>query len=93
MAASPITEQVVNAAQQAWCDGLVHIGVVAAEGGDVRAAASDLVDALYDYAEGTVFFKPTLAFAKNTFRSTKGGCDFVLRGRRSGLPRGYRLCP
>ena len=44
MATSPITEQMVNAAQQAWCDGLVHIGAVAAAGGDVRAAAGDLVD-------------------------------------------------
>ena len=63
----------VNAAQQAWCDGLVHIGAVDAEGGDVRGAASALVDALYDYEEGTVFFKPTLAFGKNTFRSTRRG--------------------
>jgi hypothetical protein len=73
LATSPISEQMVNAAQQAWCDGLVHIGAVAAAGGDVRTAAGDLVDALYDYAEGTVFFKPTLAFGKNTFRSTRRG--------------------
>ena len=92
MVSSPISEQMVNAAQQAWCDGLVHIGAVAAEGGDVRAAACDLVDALYDYAEGTVFFKPTLAFGKNTFRSTRRGCDLLFRGRRSGLPGGYGLC-
>ena len=31
-----ITEAEVNAAQQAWCDGLVHIGAVDAQGGDVR---------------------------------------------------------
>src|SRR6516225_9577724 len=73
MATSSITEDMVDAAQQAWCDGLVHIGAVDAEGGDARAAASALVEALYDYAEGTVFFKPTLAFGKNTFRSTKQG--------------------
>jgi hypothetical protein len=73
MATSSISKQMVNAAQQAWCDGLVYLGTVDAEGGDVRSAASDLVDALYDYAEGTVFFKPTLAFGKNTFRSTRRG--------------------
>jgi hypothetical protein len=73
MAKGPISEEMVNAAQQAWCDGLVHIGTIDAEGGDVRGAVSDLVDTLYDYAEGIVFFKPTLAFAKNTFRSTKQG--------------------
>ena len=70
---SRISEAMVNAAQQDWCDGLVRIGEVDAQGGDVRAAASDLVDALYDYAEGTVFFKPTMAFGKNTFRNTRQG--------------------
>ena len=54
-------EEMVNAAQRAWCDGLVLIGAVHAEGGDVRTVASELVDELYDYAEGTVFFKATLA--------------------------------
>jgi hypothetical protein len=70
---TPITEDEVNAAQQAWCDALIRIGAVHAEGGDFRAVASALVDDLYDYAEGTVFFKPTLAFGKNAFRSTKKG--------------------
>jgi hypothetical protein len=70
---TPISEDDVNAAQQAWCDALVHIGAVHAEGGDFRAVASTLIDELYDYAEGTVFFKPTLAFGKNAFRSTKQG--------------------
>lgn len=73
MTTHPITEKMVNAAQQAWCDGLVHIGAVDAAGADAKAAASELVDAIYDYAEGTVFFKPTLAFGKNTFRSTRRG--------------------
>jgi hypothetical protein len=73
MATRLVSEDMVNAAQQDWCDGLVQIGAVDAGGGDVRKAASDVVDALYDYAEGTVFFKPTLAFGKNTFRSTRRG--------------------
>ncbi len=73
MTTHPITEEMVNSAQQAWCDGLVHIGEVHAAGADARAAAGELVDALYDYADGTVFFKPTLAFGKNTFRSTRRG--------------------
>jgi hypothetical protein len=68
-----ITEAEVNAAQQAWCDGLVKIGRVYKDGGDYKAAASQLIDDLYDYQEGKVFFKPTLAFGKNTFRSTKEG--------------------
>lgn len=86
MATSPISEQMVNAAQQAWCDGLVHIGAVDAEGGDVHAAACDLVDALYDYAEGTVFFKPTLAFGKNTFRCTRQGAISYFVGGDPDFP-------
>jgi hypothetical protein len=86
MATSSISEQMVNDAQQAWCDGLVHIGAVDAEGGDVRAAASDLVDALYDYAEGMVFFKPTQAFGKNTFRGTKQGAVAYFVGGDPDFP-------
>jgi len=51
----------------------VRISDVAAERGDVRTSAGDLVDALYDYAQGMVFFKPTLAYGKNRFRSYRRG--------------------
>lgn len=93
MPGSPISEEMVNAAQQAWCDGLVHIGVVDAGGGDVRAAAGDLVDALYDYAEGTVFFKPTMAFGKNTFRPTRRGAISYFVGGDPDFPedKGFAL--
>jgi hypothetical protein len=70
---TPISEKDVNAAQQAWCDALIRIGAVHAEDGDYHAVASALIDELYDYAEGTVFFKPTLAYGRNAFRSTKRG--------------------
>ena len=83
---APITEHEVNAAQQAWCDALVRIAAVHAEGGDFRAVASGLIDGLYDYAEGTVFFKPTLAFGKNTFRSTKRGALSYFVGGDSDFP-------
>jgi MFS family permease len=39
-----ITEADVNAAQQAWCDGLVKIGKVHKDGGDYRAVARRLID-------------------------------------------------
>ena len=32
---TPISESDVNAAQQAWCDALIRIGAVHAEGGDM----------------------------------------------------------
>jgi hypothetical protein len=69
----PITEDEVNAAQTAWCHALITIGQVYSEGGDFEAVADRLIDDLYDYKEGTVFFKPTLAFNPNAFRSTKEG--------------------
>ena len=57
----------VNAVPRAWCDGLVLIGAFHAEGGDVRTVASELVDELYNYAKGTVFFKPTLGLEGTRF--------------------------
>lgn len=78
-----ITDTEVNVAQQAWCDGLVKIGKVYKDGGDYKAVASQLIDDLYDYREGKVFFKPTLAFGKNTFRPTKeGALSYFIGGNR-----------
>lgn len=81
-----ITEAEVNAAQQAWCDGLVKIGRVYKDGGDYKIVASQLIDDLYDYAEGKVFFKPTLAYGKNTFRSTKAGALSYFIGGDKNFP-------
>jgi hypothetical protein len=81
-----VSEEEVNAAQQAWCDGLVKIGKVHKEGGDYKAAASRLIDDLYDYTEGKVFFKPTLAFGKNTFRQTKEGALAYFVGGNKDFP-------
>lgn len=83
---APITEAEVNAAQQAWCDGLVTIGKVYAEGGDYKAAAAEIVDSLYDYKEGKVFFKPTLAAGRNTFRPTRDGALSYFVGGNSSFP-------
>src|SRR5262249_32185265 len=81
-----ITERDVNAAQQAWCAGLVKIGKVHQEGGDYKAVASQLIDDLYDYEEGKVFFKPTLTFGKNTFRPTKEGALSYFVGGNKDFP-------
>jgi hypothetical protein len=88
-----ITEAEVNAAQQAWCDGLVRIGKVHKDGGDYKAVASQLIDDLYDYKEGKVFFKPTLASGKNTFRNTKEGALSYFIGGNANFPedKGFAL--
>jgi hypothetical protein len=83
---SPITEQQVNAAQQAWCDGLVRVAQTHAQGGDAKAEAGRMIDALYDYADGTVFFKPTLAFGPRTFRPTREGALAYFVGGNPAFP-------
>ena len=84
--AAPITEADVNAAQQAWCDGLVKISKTAKEGGDAKAVAGQVIDDLYDYQEGVVFFKPTLASGKNTFRPTRAGALSYFVGGNKEFP-------
>jgi len=82
----PITEAQVNAAQQAWCDGLVRVAQTHAKGGDASAEAATMIDALYDYAEGKVFFKPTLAFGPRTFRPTREGALAYFVGGNPSFP-------
>ena len=68
-----ITEKEVNAAQQAWCDRLVEISEAYRNGGNYRQLAENFIDDLYDFKEGRVFFRPTLAAAPNNFRTTREG--------------------
>jgi hypothetical protein len=90
-----ITEDQVNAAQQAWCDGLVEIGKIHQGGGNIRAAALALIGGLYDYAEGVVFFKPTMAYGKQTFRDTAKGALSYFVGGDPDFPddKGFALKP
>ena len=81
-----ITEDEVNAAQTAWCNALVTIGEAYGKGGDYQAVACRLIDELYDYKDGTVFFKPTLAFGANSFRSTKEGALSYFIGGNPNFP-------
>jgi hypothetical protein len=70
-----ITEEQVIAAQQAWGDALVAISnTYETEGIDAaRELARDVIDAAYGYDMGPVLFKPTLAEAPQTFRTTPEG--------------------
>lgn len=69
----PITEAEVNAAQQAWCDGLLQISKAHMNGGDYKTLAAKIIADSYDYADGKVFFKPTLSSRPDTFRPTAEG--------------------
>lgn len=94
-AVEKITKAEVNAAQQAWCDALVAIGKTSEEGGDAKALATKVLSEAYDYDKGTVFFKPTLAYGKNTFRPTKAGALAYFVGGDPNFPedKGFALTP
>ena len=81
-----ITEAQVNQAQQDWCDGLVRIGAIYRQGGDYRQAAEIVVDTLYDYQDGVVFFKPTLAHGAKTFRCSREGAISYFVGGNPDYP-------
>ncbi len=84
--AGPITEAQVNAAQQAWCDGLVNVAQTHAKGGNAKAEAEKMIDNLYDYSDGKVFFKPTMAFGPRTFRPTREGALAYFVGGNPNFP-------
>lgn len=90
-----ITYDEVNAAQQAWCDALVKIGQIKEEGGDYKSFAEQVLSNAYNYDQGKVFFKPTLAYGEQTFRNTKKGALAYFVGGDSEYPndKGFALTP
>lgn len=90
-----ITPEEVNAAQQAWCDGLVNIGKVYKEGGDYKGVASKFIDDAYDFTGGRTFFRPTLATAPQAFRTSKAGALAYFVGGDANFPddKGFALSP
>jgi len=90
-----ITYDEVNAAQQAWCDALVKIGNLKEEGGDYRAFAEQVLTEAYNYDNGKVFFKPTLAFGEQTFRNDKKGALAYFIGGDPAYPndKGFAMAP
>jgi hypothetical protein len=94
-AQSIITYDEVNAAQQAWCEALVKIGQLKEEGGDYKAYAEQVLSEAYNYDQGKVFFKPTLAFGDQTFRNDKKGALAYFIGGDPDYPndKGFALTP
>jgi len=90
-----ITYDEVNAAQQAWCNALVKIGKLKEEGGDYKAFAEQVLSDAYNYDNGKVFFKPTLAYGDQTFRNDKKGALAYFIGGDSEYPndKGFALTP
>jgi len=94
-AQSIITYDEVNAAQQAWCDALVKIGKLKEEGGDYKSFAEQVLSEAYNYDNGKVFFKPTLAFGDQTFRNDKKGALAYFVGGDPDYPndKGFAMAP
>jgi len=90
-----ITYDEVNAAQQAWCDALVKIGTLKEEGGDFKAFAQQVLSDAYNYDNGKVFFKPTLAYGDQTFRNDKKGALAYFIGGDPDYPndKGFAMAP
>jgi len=70
--ATAVTKEMVEAAQQAWGDGIVTIAAAKVNGQDYEQAAREHITNLYAYGGGHVLFKPTLA-AEAQFRSSYEG--------------------
>ncbi len=67
-----ISESEVTDAQERWGDGIVRIGNVMSDGGNYVQEAFEHIEEMYDYQDGTVLFKPTLA-SSVPHRPTVGG--------------------
>jgi hypothetical protein len=90
-----ITYDEVRAAQQAWCDALVEIGRLKETGGDYKGYAEKVLSEAYNYDNGKVFFKPTLAYGDQTFRTDKKGALAYFVGGDPDYPndKGFALTP
>lgn len=83
-----IQEQEVLAAQQAWGDALVAISKTYETQGReaAKALAGKVIDGAYAYQLGPVLFKPTLAAAPQTFRTTRDGALAYFVGGDKAYP-------
>lgn len=86
--AAAITEADVIAAQNAWGEALVKISTTYDTKGieEARKLAAGIIEAAYNYEEGPVLFKPTLAAPPTTFRTTADGALAYFVGQDSRYP-------
>ncbi|REG82828.1 hypothetical protein [Marinomonas pollencensis] len=89
------TKEMAYTALQTWCDNVVKVGKVYAEGGDAQAVSLQVLSDNYDYDNGHVLFKPTQTFGEQTFRPTKEGALSYFVGGNSEFPndKGFKLKP
>lgn len=83
-----ITQEEVEEAQNNWAQGLISIG----ESENPKQRASEVIDELYNYDEGTVLFKPTKA-SEIPFRVTKEEALSYFVGEAIQEDEGFALEP
>ena len=88
----PITEAEVEAAQQAWGEGIVTIGEAFTADEDYTQAARDHIERFYAYDTHEVLFKPTLA-ADQQFRGDFDGALSYFVGGSIEEDGGFAIAP
>lgn len=78
--ATPITVEEVEAAQQAWGQGIVTIGAAYTAGEDFEAAARAHIEQFYAYGDHEILFKPTLASAEQFRGDFDGALSYFVGG-------------
>ncbi len=90
---NPITAAEVEAAQQAWGEGIVAIGATFTEEGDFRARAEEHINTHYAYGDdATILFKPTLA-AEDQFRESFDEALSYFVGTEGTEDGGFAIAP
>lgn len=89
-----VTRAEIEAALKVWGSNLVSISKAFRSGADHKKLAAELIKNTYNYGNGQVLFKPTLA-SQNTFRTTFDGAlsYFVGGDSRFEEDRGFALNP
>lgn len=79
-ATQPITRAEVEAAEQAWADGILAIGRLFTAGGDYKSRAVEHIRTLYAYDHEGVVFKPTLASQTQFRHSFDDALSYFVKG-------------
>ncbi len=88
-----ITIEEVEAAQQAWGEGIVAIGQTFTEEGDYAARATEHINMHYGYEDGMdILFKPTLA-AEDQFRGSFDEALSYFIGTEGTEDGGFAIAP
>lgn len=78
-----ITEQEIFDAQKQWGEGLIRIGKIYMDNGDYISAAIEHINNRYNYQDGVVLFKPTLASEKQFRTDFQGALSYFIGGNEN----------